>query len=566
MAMVCASGVFDPRGERAMRARDLFCCGHRHRSSRRREIRGFCAAAARILVPVEECIERMRDALGIENVEGECADKFITMTGKQWFMDMKGDYKFTWCADGRFHERFKGEHFTVEWAHDGRNTWYADFAGRVTKLQLDSLELCLLTAWIRNGYWLTAEGQEKLSIKHRTDAGDLPVAVNPRMQILDVKIKEFDKVVASVVVDSVSFLPSRLVAKVCGEIESWGYSDWQTLEPECKCQVPLSVAHVTSSGSIDSIFVSCSKVGSNEDSSVFALPSSRFLPRDGVYPHAEFDAGVSPNVKLFGCESGHCLVRPLVDGQDIGYFLLDTGASGLMIDANKTRELGMEGFGEVHLLGVETRVRSRFVRGKQFQIGGLKIVNPIYIETSARGVGETAEAIVGVCGFDLFFHCVIEMSVSKGLLCVFDPASYVPSSNLQWQEMILLDNLPYVPAKINGRQVLLLLDTGAGGADVILHARAAREYFPGIDERLQCGSVKESSSGGGGLVAGTGEIQTLEFGGFVFENLEALFLRYKVGNLDVSQYTAGLLCGRLLKTCLIVLDYQNSRFGLLSWK
>jgi hypothetical protein len=57
--------------------------------------------------------------------------------------------------------------------------------------------------------------------------------------------------------------------------------------------------------------------------------------------------------------------------------------------------------------------------------------------------------------------------------------------------MRMLENVPHVSATFNGHSALFLLDTGAGGVDVIFHGRAV--------EPVGSARVKGISSSSGGI-------------------------------------------------------------------
>ena len=51
-------------------------------------------------------------------------------------------------------------------------------------------------------------------------------------------------------------------------------------------------------------------------------------------------------------KSGHYMVRPIVDGKEVGCFIIDTGTGCLAINNKKAMRLGMHGFGEVYATSI----------------------------------------------------------------------------------------------------------------------------------------------------------------------------------------------------------------------
>ena len=62
-------------------------------------------------------------------------------------------------------------------------------------------------------------------------------------------------------------------------------------------------------------------------------------------------------MQAFCTQLGHVLVQPQVNGRLAGWFILDTGASGLVIERDVADRLGLSSFGDVYVAGVGRKVR-----------------------------------------------------------------------------------------------------------------------------------------------------------------------------------------------------------------
>jgi predicted aspartyl protease len=135
---------------------------------------------------------------------------------------------------------------------------------------------------------------------------------------------------------------------------------------------------------------------------------------------------------------------------------------------------------------------------------------------------------------------------------------------------------------------LFLVDTGAGGTEVMFHSRAARElhllkderqlqndiayghsqthYVSGVDDgkssthnaptvAVQSGKLPEI------IIRGQAGSNPQACGSLVLRDVGALFSQ--TGGLDISLYSAGMVCIDLLSRMQVVLDYPNKRIG---WK
>lgn len=54
------------------------------------------------------------------------------------------------------------------------------------------------------------------------------------------------------------------------------------------------------------------------------------------------------------------LVRPLLNGREVGYFIFDTGASGFVLDPSVGEALGLRAFGQLQVTSMVGRLASRF--------------------------------------------------------------------------------------------------------------------------------------------------------------------------------------------------------------
>eukprot|EP00850_Spirogloea_muscicola_P007869 SM000041S15428 [mRNA] locus=s41:62167:65563:+ [translate_table: standard] len=424
--------------------------------------------------------------------------------GSQLFMGMAGRWTLSWCREANsFSERFAGTEASYDWGFDGGDTaWDVDAAGRVSLLELDDRE-----------------------------------------------------VIAYVAVARSSWLPTDLAIKAYGAVDRWQLRDWQKLLPESGYRFPATVARDAAGGGRQ--LYQLDKASScTEPELPHAMSAAEVLRRDTKSATTMvFDTQASPNVEVCVVASGHTLVKPLLDGLDVGFFILDTGASGLTICPSKADELGMGRYGEVAVTGVEGEV-------------------PI------AGVVRGASApVLGICGFDVFRQCVIELKAKDGVMMMFAQDNYksLLTEVLPWQSMHFISNVPHVKVTIqagedmseNGagslrREVLLLLDTGAGGVDVIFHHRAVKQLnlLNGGAAASSRGRIKGMGGASAGLTVQVGQLKELCVGGKVFKNARALLSLSEKGGLDLSEYTAGLLCGDILRDSLAVIDYPRRRFAL----
>jgi hypothetical protein len=87
---------------------------------------------------------------------------------------------------------------------------------------------------------------------------------------------------------------------------------------------------------------------------------------------------------------------------------------------------------------------------------------------------------------------------------------------------------------------------------------------------LHCPAPPHLAQGVGGDESGrvrvaSGTLAWLELGSARFEGVRALLAQSggAGGGIDLSVYTAGIVCGDLLSRCRVVLDYARSRIAIV---
>ena len=212
-----------------------------------------------------------------------------------------------------------------------------------------------------------------------------------------------------------------------------------------------------------------------------------------------FDAKKRPEVNIEEAKSSHVLVRPLIDGVDVGPFILDTGASGAVISGAAAERLNLRKFGEVWVSGVAGKVPCNFRRGDTLELGPITIDAPVFMEMSVGGiVSGSSEPVAGIVGFDVFKSAILEVGPGGSPVRLYDPQKFIPPVTWDWKPLLMVSNVPHVAASFagapRGKPQIFMIDSGAGGADCIFHARAVREMNL---EKLLPGTKRASESGQG---------------------------------------------------------------------
>ncbi|GJP43425.1 hypothetical protein CLOM_g2886 [Closterium sp. NIES-68] len=399
--------------------------------------------------------------------------------------------------------------------------WDIDTAGRVSALDLDDHEVYLLSVWLRSSLWLLPpvassaldirivgdgegageegrEGQRKGEGEEEGDKvmgaereGSCVIPNGMRMEI-DAHVAAQDRVILAmnltgrevtmyVAVHRSDWLPRVAVVKAYGALETFTFSLWAPVAPDCEFLLPATVHRETSAGAQQTFSAARTSVlppgqahivlreregiaapgvtaaaaggfvcadgaadGPSEESTArtedsyrmpfafsYHMPATRTVPSPlSSCPEASFDESAAAEVDLYQSNSGHLLVRPLINGQDVGYFILDSGASCFTIEPAVADSLGLASFGCVHTVTVHGPAECAFRRADSVQLGPLHIANALFVDVGGAALVQGVKPVVGICGYDVFRHAVVHVQARgrKGTLRLYKPQETEPSA------------------------------------------------------------------------------------------------------------------------------------------
>lgn len=329
----------------------------------------------------------------------------------------------------------------VATSSDAPDVWETDFSGYTQTLKLDDREAALLSAWTRTHFWVTDEAKEVLEMELLvdsealtdnsevlTDSAHEELLTNNSHDFVTIscRLKNNGLLFLRISVSTKTWLPVEATLKVCGDLERWSFSGWRALEHHGSNRPgPMfpTVTTLTGSAGGKQVFtVTGARANAGVAQNFFKAPG--FDSSQNASEFAEFAApttnansgGVSfaknvpPEISITRARSAHVLVRPLVNGIDVGPFILDTGASGLVITSKAAETLRLKTFGEVFVSGVAGKVPCRFRRATTLTLGPLEIADPVFMEMALGGiVSGCDDPVAGIVGFDVFKSAVVEV-------------------------------------------------------------------------------------------------------------------------------------------------------------
>lgn len=505
---------------------------------------------------LEELLSKVRAALGVSGAADAHDSAMIWGEGENLGMPTR------WCLrhDGaRFLEEAIGPELSYVSGCDyvvltgdesltqkHQNTvWETDFSGYTQVLALDDREAALLFGWTRSHFWCKPSARKWLRLEILYDDDILDDSDDDDSdsdETIRIGARLNDGVLnATIFIDAKTYLPKRMTARVCGDTEKWTFDEWAPLEdfvspksgedsnpPPYDSSGKSSSKRTVASGAMypgltvlegsaggkQTFRVTrarCNSGATNPDAFYRAPffstePSTETSTKKSANKLAggvSFAPGVAPEVVIERARSSHVLVRPLIDGVDVGPFILDTGASGLVITkAAAARVADCASFGEVFVSGVSGKVPCRFRRASNMTLGPIVIDSPVFMEMALGGiVSGSVEPVAGIVGFDAFKSAIVEVGPGGAPVRIYDPRTFKPDANWAWHAIALVSNVPHAfatfstvddedededetssssEADFDGSvnrgpkksSAVFMIDSGAGGADAIFHKRA----------------------------------------------------------------------------------------------
>lgn len=274
---------------------------------------------------------------------------------------------------------------------------------------------------------------------------------------------------------------------------------------------------------------------------------------------AWFDMDLPAAVQTRTAPSGQLLVRPTLDGIDLGWFVLDTGASVNVITPAARKKLTPTRVGETRsedITGHEI-VSANWQVGT-LTLGRMTIPSARFTEVELSHLTRHwGFEVAGLLGHDTFMHAVIELDLAAVTVGIFDPRWYELADDSSWDRLDLRGRVPHVQATFEGRTRRFFLDTG-DGASVTFHAPAVSRYRLLRDRKTTSRTIKALR---GSIEYRYGTIKDFELGGHTFTDLAAAFTPKRSG-VYLERYDAGRIGVGVLRPFRIVLDYPNRRIAM----
>ena len=256
---------------------------------------------------------------------------------------------------------------------------------------------------------------------------------------------------------------------------------------------------------------------------------------------------------------GSLLVRPTINEIDVGWFVLDTGATGMLISGEAARKVGLLPLGTTRLQDGST---TTVFLGESFELGPLTLNGTKYAGVEiphSRTVFGTKAA--GICGFDLLAETVFELDAGGNAIRIYDPRTYELPEGAVWQELALHVSLPHTWCEFEGGHGgLFVLDAGYG--DSVAFFDNAVEEFDLLEDRKTRG--RWILNFGASTEVREGPLEWFQLGQKRIDHIERAHfatqpVRIYLGPDDVL----GLVGLKLLSRFRVVFDYSSDRVAFI---
>ena len=471
-------------------------------------------------------LERSMAALGTEKMK---TDTVVVLRGTSRFMGTDGRFTLAFDAEGRFVETIEGPISRTS-GFDGDSAWEIDWNGIPRDLKLGERDELLLRLWAATGLWTRSPAG--LRVDEFGDGFRLSVAEGG--------------MVAEVAVDSKTALPTSFRYQLGATASTTDLSDYDRTSG---LSVPRRIETRSEGG--DELILTAEQVAFTSQFD-FRRPTS-------LQVAASFDAAAPASLEIKVAPTQHLMVRGVVNGQDVGWFIFDSGAGANVLSTTAAEAVGADAVGSTSVLGVGGSVEGTVYRVESLTVGPLTLDDPLMIGVDLSPYEpHLGVKLGGIIGYGLLAQAVVTYEFDGPTIKLTHPATH-KLEGASWDDLLLYNRTSHVEAEFEGHRGVFLLDTGAANKSVGIYAPAT--------ERLGLLTSRETTDsqvagGGGALPARSGKLAQFDFAGKKYHNVDTVFATEMEG-VYADPYVSGTVGGQILSDFTLVLDYAKSRIAFV---
>jgi len=458
--------------------------------------------------------------------------KETVLSGKGRYNGVDDRYTLRFRPDGMFVSTLEGGLNELE-GFDGSDYWQQNHSGTSRTLAFEDVDELMGSELLQTNRWL------------EPGAGVSLVAAGNTIHISNRSGFKED-----IEIDPVTYLPKSATFPLSAGPVKVTLSDWRAAGSRL---LPFHVEIIAKSGNVDSYTIDKVTQATDSDPASYKAPAQT----TGM---ATFDASKASTITVKHAETGHLLVHPMVNGKDIGWFILDSGAETMCVDTKIANDNKLGALGVLPMTGIGGTVQGHYRPVKEFSLGPVTLKNALFVELDLQEISAFLKIpIAGIVGNEFFDHAIVSVDTKLPSVSVFDPATYKLSTG-KWAKMQFESGNPLVEASTEGdRRGWYRIDTGDSGTIT---------YYGPYVEREKLLDGRETTDGQLGGVGGlipmkSGKAKWFELGGHRFEDVPAAYALGKEGGF-ADRYIAGNIGQALLTPFTVVFDYAQSRVAFIS--
>ena len=296
-----------------------------------------------------------------------------------------------------------------------------------------------------------------------------------------------------------------------------------------------------------------------------SLPLLLCLPLLATRGHdMQFAAGRSALCIPFDAGNRHIALKARLNEREGMWLVLDTGAGGSVIDAERAKSLGLEASGQQHAMGSGGAEVGSTVHGVDVGLPGFTLLDQtmgtLRLESLAAQAGRPLD---GILGRPLFERCVVEVDYAKKCVSLYDAEGYDYRGSGVSVPLTFKENLPYVKARVvlpDGRSISgkFVIDTGASTNVFLSPDVVERER---VVASLGKTMTVQSRGVGGATEVRLARLGKLELGGFSLVSPVTALQPAGAGYIS-AEGTIGNIGGGVLSRFKVIFDYPRRRMIL----
>jgi predicted aspartyl protease len=425
------------------------------------------------------------------------------------------------------------------YGHDGVVTWSKSSIGASRQLQRGDTERTLILNWIASGYW--ADPNAPVVINRN------PAKSDCRLAALDLELENAPFTRVTLSIDTETWLPHSYSITDFGQESVTLFESYKMHDGKAICERVQTTLRGRPSSRFDILQVSV----------VPTFPDDHFVQRpDTAVVH--FSSGRESFMPVRRLDWGHLFVLPRVNGQELGWFLFDTGAADCGIDIDAAQPLGLPEIGEAVSRGVGIGIHNGTLNVAQtIELGIVRMESvPVYVSDLKRFAGPDGP-IAGIIGNSIVSQCVVEYDAKNGRISLYDPSTYsLPRGS--WKPMMNYSSQPTVRLNFEGHDGIFQIDTGSSSGILI---------NPLTVERLGLLKHRHTTLApvggfGGRSLAWDGKLDWIDWGGRRIHDVPATFVD-DIHSGIADRFCNGIMGADLLKHYVVVFDMSHRRIAYL---